>query len=199
VASDISNNLLPASVDGVTVTVNGQPAFITYVSPVQINLVTPTGLPTSGTVTVVVSNNTLTSATVNVSPQFIAPSLFLQGAYAAALHANNTVVGPTTLVPNNSTPATPGETIVLFGTGFGATTPAAVSGAVVTTPAPMTVPPAILFGNVAGKVVFSGLIATGVYQINVVVPAGLPDGDVPVVASTGGYSTPALVLTSIKN
>jgi len=48
-------------------------------------------------------------------------------------------------------------------------------------------------------VVFAGLIATGVYQFNVVVPSGLPNGDVPVVASTGGYSSPPLVLTSIKN
>jgi len=102
-------------------------------------------------------------------------------------------------VPNNSTPAAPGETIVLFGTGFGVTTPGAVSGGVVSTAAPLLLTPAILFDNVPGKVVFAGLIATGVYQFNVVVPSGLPDGDVPVVASTGGYSSPALVLTSIKN
>ncbi len=199
-AADISNQLLPTSVDGVTVTINGQPAFITYISPVQINLVTPADLPTSGTVTVVVSNNTLTSATLSVTPQLLAPSLFLlSGGYVAALHLNNTVVGPTTLVPNNSTPAAPGETIVLFGTGFGVTSPAPVSGGVVSTPAPLLLTPAILFDNVPGKVVFAGLIATGVYQFNVVVPSGLPDGNVPVVASTGGYSSPALILTSIKN
>ena len=198
-AADISDGLLPTTVDGVTVTVNGQPAYIAYISPVQINLVTAVELPTSGSVTVTVSNNSLTSATLNASVQFVAPALFLNGAYAAALHANNTVVGPATLVPNNSTPAVPGETIVLFGTGFGATTPSAVSGGVVSTPAPMVSTPAILFDNVPGTVVFSGLIATGVYQFNVVVPGGLPDGDVPVVVSNDGYSTPALVLTSIKN
>jgi uncharacterized protein (TIGR03437 family) len=198
-AADIVNQLLPTSLDGVTVTINGQPAFITYISPVQINLVTPVDFPTSGLVTVAVSNNSLTSTTVNATSQPLAPALFLIGAYAAALHANNTVVGPTTLVPNNSTPAAPGETIVLFGTGFGVTTPGAVSGGVVSTAAPLLLTPAILFDNVPGKVVFAGLIATGVYQFNVVVPSGLPDGDVPVVASTGGYSSPALVLTSIKN
>ena len=198
-AGDIANNRFPTSVDGVTVTINGQPGFITYLSPVQINFVTPVELPTSGSVTVVVSNNSLTSATLNVSAQIAAPALFLNGAYTAALHANNTVVGPTTLVPNNSTPAAPGETIVLFGTGFGVTTPAAVSGGVVTTAAPLLLTPAILFDNVAGQVAFAGLIYPGVYQINVVVPSGLPNGDVPVVASTGGYSSPALILTSIKN
>jgi uncharacterized protein (TIGR03118 family) len=196
-AADITNSLIPTTVDGVTVTINGAPAFITYISPVQINVVTPAELPTSGTVTVTVSNNTLTSATVSVTAQPVAPALFLIGNYAAALHANNTVVGPTTIT--NNTPAAPGETIVLFGTGFGVTSPAAVSGKVVSTPAPLVLTPAILFDNVAGTVVFSGLIATGVYQFNVVVPSGLPNGDVPVVASTGGYSSPALVLTNIKN
>jgi len=108
-------------------------------------------------------------------------------------------VGPTTLVPNNSTPAAPGETIVLFGTGFGVTNPGAVSGGLVTTAAPLLLTPAILFDNVAANVVFAGMIAPGVFQFNVVVPKGLPDGDVPVVASTGGYSSPPLVLTTLKN
>jgi uncharacterized protein (TIGR03118 family) len=197
---DFVNNRFPTSVDGVTVTINGQPGFITYLSPVQINFVTPVELPTSGSVTVVVSNNSLTSATVNVSAQIVAPALFLISGYIAAVHGSGgTYVGPTTLVPNNSTPAAGGETIVMFGTGFGVTTPAAVSGGVVTTAPPLLLTPAILFDNVPGQVVFAGLIFPGVYQFNVVVPSGLPNGDVPVVASTGGYSSPPLVLTSIKN
>jgi len=162
VAADIVNNLLPTTVDGVTVTLNGQPAFIAYVSPVQINVVTPAGLANSGTVTVVVSNNTLTSATINVSPAPLAPSLFLNGAnaaYGVFLHANGTVIGPTTIT--GATPAAPGETIIMFGTGFGVTNPGAVSGGVVTTAAPLLLTPAILFDNVPGRVAFAGLIATG--------------------------------------
>jgi uncharacterized protein (TIGR03118 family) len=199
-SSDMVNGKLPASVDGVTVTINGQPGFITYISPVQINVVTAVDLPTSGTVTVVVSNNTLTSSTVTVNAQILAPALFLNGAYVAAVHGSGSnYVGPTTLVANNSTPAAPGETIVLFGTGFGVTNPVAASGGPIFAAEPLVLAPAILFDNVPGRVAFAGLIYPGVYQVNVVVPNGLPDGDVPVVASTGGYSSPALVLTSIKN
>ena len=55
VAADIANNILPTTMDGVTVTVNGQSAYITYISPVQINLVTPVEMPTSGNVNVVLS------------------------------------------------------------------------------------------------------------------------------------------------
>ena len=200
VAADIADNRLPVSMDGVSVTINGQPAYLSYISPVQINLVTATDLPTSGTLTIVVSNNTLTSASVTATAQVLAPALFLNGtngAYVAALHSNNTVVGPAAIA--NATPAVPGETIVMFGTGFGATNPAAVSGGIVASAAPLALQPAILFDNVPAKVSFGGLIATGVYQFNVVVPSGLPDGDVPVVASTGGYSSPPLILTVIKN
>jgi uncharacterized protein (TIGR03437 family) len=199
VASDFVGGLLPTTVDGVSVMVNNEPAFITYISPVQINLVTATTLPPAGPQSVVVTQNTLTSSTVSVNSQSIAPALFVNGSYVAALHANNTVVGPTTLVANNSTPAAPGETIVIFGTGFGNTTPKAVSGAVVVGAAPLDLTPAVLFDNVPAHVVFAGLIATGVYQINVIVPTGLQDGDVPLVVSQAGYSTPPLVLTSIKN
>jgi uncharacterized protein (TIGR03437 family) len=199
-ATDIANSKLPTTVDNVTVTINGVGGFITYISPVQINFVAPADLPTSGNVTVVVSNNTLTSTSVNVPVQVLAPALFTNGNYVAAYHGGSTnIVGPTTLVPNNSTPAVPGETIVMFGTGFGATNPAPVSGGVVSTAANLLIKPAILFNNIPGRVDFAGLIATGVFQFNVVVPTGLPDGDIPVVASTGGYSSPPLVLTTIKN
>jgi uncharacterized protein (TIGR03118 family) len=198
-AADISNSTLPTSVDGVSVTIDGNAAFITYISPVQINLVTPVNLNVGALVNVMVSNNTLTSATVQVTPQTLAPALFLNGTngqFVAALHANNTVVGPTTIA--NATPAVVGETIVMFGTGFGATNPSPVNGGVVSTPAPMVRPPVILIDDVEANVSFAGLIATGVYQFNVVVPAGVRTGNVPVVASEGGFTTPPLLLTAIK-
>ena len=43
---------LPTALDGVSVTINGAPAYIYYISPVQINLLTPTDMPASGQVTV---------------------------------------------------------------------------------------------------------------------------------------------------
>ena len=74
-AADIVNRVLPTSLDGISATVDGKPAFITDISPVQINLVTPTDLPASGSVNVVVSNDSLTSTNVPVTLQPAAPSL----------------------------------------------------------------------------------------------------------------------------
>ncbi|HYW41468.1 MAG TPA: TIGR03118 family protein [Bryobacteraceae bacterium] len=199
-ATDLNGANLPMALDGVSVTINGEPAYLSYISGGQINLLTPSDLPSSGQVSIVVSNNGLTSGTISVPVLPIAPSFFLfTGGYIAAEHANFSLVGPTTLFPNSSTPAAPGETIILYGNGFGATNPPIVNGQTVTGAAPLVNPPAIIFNDIAGKVVFAGQVAAGLYQINVVVPAGLPDGDVPVVAVSAGYSSPPGALITIQN
>jgi uncharacterized protein (TIGR03437 family) len=49
----------------------------------------------------------------------------------------------------------------------------------------------VTVGGVAALVDFAGLVAPGLDQINVVVPAGLPAGDQLVVASVGEVQTQA--------
>jgi uncharacterized protein (TIGR03118 family) len=191
-----SGTALPTSLDGVTVTVNGKPAFVEYISPVQINILTPPDLATSGQLTVVVNDNGLTSSTVSVPGGVVAPSFFLLDAtHIAAEHGNFSLVGTT----GTATPAKPGETIALYGTGFGVTSPAAPNGQVLTGVSPLTVPPTVTIGGQPATVVFSGLTGTGLYQINVTVPNNLPDGDAQVVATVGGVNSPAGALISIKN
>jgi uncharacterized protein (TIGR03118 family) len=185
---------LPTSLDGVSVTVNGTPAYVEFVSPVQITILTPAGLVTAGQIQVVVSDNGLTSATVNVPAQLLAPGFFLAdtAGHIAAEHGGGTVISSTA-------PAAPGETIALYGTGFGATTPAVVDGQILGGVSPLVVAPAITFNGVSAQVVFAGLVATGLYQFNVTVPAGLPDGDAAVVATLGGFVSPAGATITIKN
>jgi len=191
---------LPTSLDGVSVTLNGEPAFLSYISPVQINLLTPADLPASGPITVVVTDNTLTSTTVNVTPQLVAPSFFLldKPGHIAAQHGDFSLIGPVG-TPPAGTPAAPGELIILYGNGFGATNPAAVNGLILAGAAPLVAAPTITFNGINATVAFAGLAATGLYQFNVTVPAGLPDGDATVVAKIGGASSPAGALITIKN
>jgi uncharacterized protein (TIGR03437 family) len=185
---------LPTSLDGVSVTVNGTPAYVEFVSPVQITILTPAGLVTAGQIQVVVSDNGLTSATVNVPAQLLAPGFFLAdtAGHIAAEHGGGTVISSTA-------PAAPGETIALYGTGFGATTPAVVDGQILPAASLLVTPPAITFNGVSANVVFAGLVSTGLYQFNVIVPAGLPDGDAAVVATLGGFVSPAGATITIKN
>ena len=92
---------LPTSLDGVRVTINGEPAYICYISPIQINLLTPADLTAGGAIAVQVSSGTLTSSTMNVTVQVAAPSFFLFDAagHVAATHANNTPIGTATSTP----------------------------------------------------------------------------------------------------
>src|SRR5579862_1370314 len=55
-SSDFVNNQMPVQLDGVSVTVNGQPAYVYYISPTQVNVLTPPNAM-SGNVQVVVTNN----------------------------------------------------------------------------------------------------------------------------------------------
>jgi uncharacterized protein (TIGR03118 family) len=192
---------LPTSLDGVSVTINGEPAYISYISPVQINVLTPSDLPSSGQMTVVVNDNTLTSSTINVSAQAVAPSFFLldTAGHIAAQHGNFSLIGPTTATPPAGTPAAPGELIILYGNGFGATNPLTVNGQIQAVAAPLIATPTVTFNGTNATVAFAGLAATGLYQFNVTVPAGLPDGDAKVVATAGGVVSPTGALITIKN
>ena len=120
--SDFVNGQLPTQLDGVSVTVNGKPAYVYYISPVQINILTPPDALT-GPVNVVVTSNAASSAPYLAQTQPESPSFFVfnGGPYIAAVHANGSLIGPATLFPGASTPAQPGETIMIYANGFGFT------------------------------------------------------------------------------
>jgi uncharacterized protein (TIGR03118 family) len=198
-AADFSGTRLPASLDGVSVTINGSPAFPTFVSPRQINVITPVDMAVGTAAKIVVSDNGLTGAAIQAPVAAFAPAFFLLGGkYAAAVHGNGTVVGPTTLVANNSTPAAAGETIALFATGLGATTPAAVNGQVVSAPANLAAPATVLIDGIPVVPSFAGLTSAGVYQVNVAIPSGLASGDHAINVVVGGYASPGGVFVTVQ-
>jgi uncharacterized protein (TIGR03118 family) len=190
---------LPTSLDGVSVTINGEPAYPIYISPVQINVLTPADLPATGRIPVQVSNGTLTSIAFNVTAQAVAPSFFLWPAqHVTATHGDYSYIGTATSSPPG-TPAAPGETIVLWGNGFGATNPAVVNGQVQAGGAPLVQTPVIQFNGAQGTVQFAGLSGTGLYQINVQIPATVADGDIGVMALTTGANSPGGPVITVKH
>jgi uncharacterized protein (TIGR03118 family) len=197
-ASDFNGPNLPTSLSGVAVTINGQAAYPTYISPAQINVLTPPNLP-GGPASVVVSDNGLTNLAMGVQTSPFGPAFFLlAGKYAVAQHANGTIVGAAALVPNNSTPAAPGETVALFATGLGNTNPPFPPGQIVTAPAPLAAPATVMIGGIPASVSFAGLVQTGVYQVNAVVPLSAPSGDNAVTVQVGGYTSPGGVFLTVR-
>jgi uncharacterized protein (TIGR03437 family) len=186
--SDFVNDQMPIKLDGVSVTVNGKSAYVYYISLGQVNILTPPDAM-SGPVQVVVTNNGTVSAAFTAQAQPMSPSFFVfDGTHVAAVHANGTLLGPTTLYPGSTTPAKPGETVVLYANGFGLTSPPVMSGSRVQFGA-LSPLPVVKIGGVASSVQFAGLVEPGQFQFNLVVPGSLGDGDQPITATYNGLST----------
>lgn len=198
---DFASNNLPASLDGVFVSVNGKPAFVSYISPTQLNVLAPDDTA-DGPVNIQVTTAGGVSNTVTATKQEFAPGWFMYpadgGKYIAAQHANFTPLGSTALYPGRSTPAKSGETIVLYGTGFGPTNPPLTAGQSVKTASPLSSKVTVEIGGVQATVKFAGRSASGVDQLNVVVPQ-LSNGDKAVVATVGGASTQANAYITVQN
>jgi len=198
-AADFTDNLMPTALDGVSATVNGKPAYIYYISPVQVNILTPPDT-VAGQAQVVLTNNGTASTPFTVQAQAESPSFFVfnGGPYVAAQHIDWSLLGPTTLYPGYTTPAKPGETIVLWANGFGSTSAAVTPGAV-TQSGTLSPLPVIKIANLAATVEFAGLVAPGEFQFNVIIPAGAPDGDQPITATYAGLTTQTGTLLTIQH
>ncbi len=200
--SDFVNGAYPTSLDGVSVilTAFGAPrrAYIGYVSPTQVNVLLPSDT-NSTTVQVQVKNPAGLTPQAPLVVQANAPQLLtLDGKYVLATHADGSVVGKAGLTTAFTTsPAAPGETVTIFATGCGPTTPALIPGQMpVQANSLVTLPQFTLGGNPAS--VSSGAVAAGaggVYQIKVQIPANAANGDTPVVAQLGTTSSASALIT----
>ncbi|MGA3187965.1 MAG: SBBP repeat-containing protein [Bryobacteraceae bacterium] len=196
--SDFVNGQLPTALDGASVTLNGVKAYTYYISPTQINILTPAALA-PGPVQVVVTNQGAPSVAFAATAQEYSTSFFVfnGGPYVAATHLNGSLIGPTTLYPGASTPAAPGETIVMYGNGFGAVTPPVVNGSETQTGVLPTMP-TILIGTNKATVTFAGLVSPGLYQFNVMVPTAATGGDNTITGSFYSNQTQAGTLITIQ-
>lgn len=197
--SDFSGLQLPTSLDGVQVQVNGHGAALSYISPAQINAQIPNDTATGLVPIVVKSGSGTASSLVNLQPY--APGFFAMGKYAAAVHSDGVPVAPAGYLGNGvvSRPAQPGETILIFGSGFGPTAAPVAAGQIVQSPAALAdlSQLRITIGGTAAVVTYGGVVGAGVYQLNVVVPAAA-DGDQAVSASIAGFASPGSSI-AVKN
>jgi uncharacterized protein (TIGR03437 family) len=208
-SADFKGNAAPTALGGTTVTIGGQPAFIDYVSPTQVNAQVPSNIsPGSQPVVVTTPGGTSTAypITVNVTePGLLAPSVFnlKAGQYIAALFPD----GVTFVLPPGSIPgvasarAKPGDTIVFYGVGFGTVTPDSPAGQIVTQSNTLNRDFQASFAGTPATVSFSGLTGgyLGLYQFNVVVPNVAAGDAVPLTFSLGGTAGTQKLLISISN
>jgi len=180
---------LTGTLGDATVSVNGTPAPVYYVSENQINFQLPYETP-AGSATVRVDRTGQMGNTVSVQVAATAPRLLvfsypgLQG-YAEAYINSSTVFAVPVTAGISSGPAHAGDTVVFFAFGLGQTTPAATDGAAPTaSPVPgmlhMIIGQSSLpTSGVTVAPSYAGLTpgSVGVYQINVPLPADVPRGN----------------------
>jgi uncharacterized protein (TIGR03437 family) len=199
---ELVDSRLPAKLDGVSVTINNKPASVYYVSPTQLNVQVPSD-EALGPVAVQVTTLGGASNTVTAQMQAFSPALFAfdpeNRKYAAAQHTDYSYLAKPGLFAGAATRgASPGETILLYGTGFGPTSPAVPAGQVVAAPTRLANPVTVRIGGSVADVSFAGLSAAGLYQFNVKVPETLADGDAAVVVEVGGVRSPDGVFITVQ-
>jgi uncharacterized protein (TIGR03437 family) len=206
--ANFTNGVAPSALGGSAVTVNGQPAYVDYVSPHQVNVQVPSGIPTgkdSLVVTTFGGASAGTTVTVNaVEPGILAPSVFdlPAGQYVVALFPNGATYalppGVTNAVPTQR--AVPGNTLMLYGIGFGPTTPS-INAGVTVAEANNLQGVQVLIGGQQAVVQYAGLVQgfLGLYQFNVVVPNVSANDATPVTFSLNGTQVPQTLLLPVGN
>jgi uncharacterized protein (TIGR03437 family) len=199
----IINGVLPTSLDGVSVTMGGKPAYVYYISPGQLNVLAP-NIP-AGPVTVTVTTPSGTGASFATTASAYGPAFFLwPGNQAVATRQDYSYAAKAgTFAGAATVPAKPGEVLILWATGFGPTTPPAPSG--VSAPGggsyPTASAPTVTVNNTPAIVYGAALApgSAGLYQIAIQVPNTLANGDWPIQASIGGALSPTGIVLSIAH
>ena len=203
-------NNAPTTTHGVSVAIGGKAAFIWIVNPGQINAQVPGDIGVGPTAVIVKNaageSNTLSVTVAARAPGLLSPGDFKVGnnQYLGALHADGAFVGPVGFIAGvTSRPARAGDTILTYGVGFGAVSPANPPG-VITTVLNSLPNFTVRFGDVqvpASGIIYAGLAPSnvGLYQFNITIPAGAPVGaTVPFTVTTDGVTLTQTLVTAIQ-
>jgi uncharacterized protein (TIGR03437 family) len=200
----------PTKLDGTTVTINNKLAYLWYVSPGQINLQAPDDTAT-GTVPVVVTTSSGSVSSTVTLGQFGPSFSLLDSTHVAGIilrpdgsgtygqgSGSYDIIGPTGNSLGYATVAAKaGDTIELFGVGFGETNPPVAAGQALSSSAQAVSQIGIMIGGTVVTPSFAGMTEAGLFQFNLTLPAGLGTGDLALVGLVGGVQTPTGVVISL--
>jgi uncharacterized protein (TIGR03437 family) len=183
---------LPTALGESCLTVNGLPVPVMFVSPRQVNAQLPFAV--EGNTAVVLRTPGGVSDNYNLTILPGAPSVFRSGVAGPQSDVPTVVRSTNNQVVTLSNPIHHGDTIVIYATGLGRTSPSVDAGV----PAPAEplataiVPPTVTLGGVPLEVQFAGLTPgeIGIYQINALVRGNVPQGmQVPLTITQGNGVT----------
>jgi uncharacterized protein (TIGR03437 family) len=207
--SDFNGLIAPTKVGGTSVTVAGQPAYVYYVSPTQVDVQVAGGLGT-GSQSVVVTTEAGSSAPFSVTmdavqPGLLAPASFDIGGtrYAVALFSDGAtyVLPPGAIAGVTSRRAKPGDTITLYGIGFGQVNQGIPPGQIAQGQSSLAAPLTISIGGMPATASYQGLAPTyvGLYQFNVTVPNIAASDSAPLTFTLGGVGGTQKLFIAVGN
>ena len=196
-----ANGLLPNSLGGTSVFVNGVLAPVVYTSANQVAAVVPFGINGSLSQLYVQSQN-VTSAPFNLSVASQIPGIFtLNGSGTGQAAAINNKDGS---INGAARPAKVGDYVQLYITGAGQTSPAGTDGLINAGPGPVPIGAVtVTIGGKTATVNFAGGApgaVAGVIQVNAQIPVGVTAGGaVPVVVQVGTSNSQPGVTLAVTN
>jgi uncharacterized protein (TIGR03437 family) len=180
---------LPTALADSCLTVNGVPVPVLFVSSTQINGQLPVNVDGNASMTLRTPGGISDNFNFAILPA--APSIFRTGSDANLATITRAENGEF-VTPTN--PIHPGDTITIWATGLGRTSPPIDSGMPAPSdPLPSAVIPAtVTIGGTSLNVDYAGLVpgSVGLYQINATVPRSVQQGlELPLVVNQGGMTT----------
>ena len=179
---------LPVTFNGTTVLVGGLSAPLFYLSDGQLDVQIPSELAPNQQYPILVSANGAVTLPDQLDIVPLQPTVdVLTGGTLVAQH------GADFSLVTSSSPAKPGEALVIYLLGMGPTNPPVASGA----PAPssplaqVTTQPTLTVDGETANVFFAGLTPTfaGLYQVDFYVPSDARSGNLTVTISQNGVLT----------
>jgi uncharacterized protein (TIGR03437 family) len=210
-ASDFNGVNAPTVLDGISVTIDGKPGYVWYLSPGQINVQAPED-SNIGNVPITVTNCKASSSPFMFTKRALAPGLLAPQSFnisgtqymvatftSDGAYVLNTSAGVS--LGLNSRPAKSGDLIIAYGVGFGDVTPQTLPGTIETQANSVNDAVAFSFGSTPATLSYSGLAPNfvGLYEFYVTVPSGLANGDNQINVTQNGTPVPQTLYLTIQN
>lgn len=209
--ADFTGANAPTALDGISVSIDGKPAYVDYISPTQVNVQAPEDTAT-GNVAITVTNCKATSSQFTFSKQALAPGLLAPSVFniGGKQYLVATFASDGAYVLNASTgaglgidsrPAKAGDTIIAYGVGFGDVTPANLPGVIEQHSNALNSPVTFSFGSILASTSYSGLAGNfvGLYEFYITVPQGLASGDYQINVTQNGTPLPQMMYLTVGN
>ena len=208
-SADFTGPNAPTNLDGISVSINGKPAYVWYVSPTQLNVQAPEDSAT-GNVAVTVTNCKATSSLSMFARRLLAPGLLAPSSFnlggkqymVATFNSDSAYVLNTGAISGiNSRPAKPGDLIIAYGIGFGDVTPSILPGVIAGQSNSLNNPITVAFGSTNATLSYAGLAGNfvGLYEFYITVPSALANGDYQINVTQNGITVPQTMYLTVHN